>query len=423
MRVPSQGYALVIQDARGRFNAEGEFYGVAYEGRLREDRIGAIDGRCGTFAHFLSRDGPRLQQWQRAPYDNDRLAHPNAHGRREKNMRFGIGGYALERVETHGGAVAGRDLLADAVLAEALGFDSLWVAENHFSVDRQCSSPFVIAGVLAGATRRIRIGVFSMLTFAHPVRVAEDAATLDLMSDGRLMLCFGTGYRPEEFAAFGIAMDGKGARFRECLRVVQKAWAGPFVHHGKHFHIPMAVAGATTAVGEVTVLPQPLQAAIPLWIAAFGNVGVKRAAHLGYPLLPAALESIPELQAKYQLYHTTWQAAERTEPPAAMPLMRVVYVAPQAHTAHQEAEAGLMQTYGRYRRWGLLPNAGTDYTTLARDRFIIGDPAQVLEEIQRYRELFGITDLICRMAMPAIPHDRIARSMHLFSERIAPYVG
>jgi alkanesulfonate monooxygenase SsuD/methylene tetrahydromethanopterin reductase-like flavin-dependent oxidoreductase (luciferase family) len=336
-------------------------------------------------------------------------------------MRFGMGGYALEQVETHGGAVVGRVLLADAILAEELGFDSLWVAENHFAVDRQCSSPFVIAGILAGATRRIRLGVFSILTFAHPLRVAEDAATLDLMSGGRLMLCFGTGYRPEEFAAFGIAMHGKGARFRECLTVVQKAWAGPFVHHGKHFCIPTVVEGAPAEVGAVDVLPRPLQTAIPIWMAAFGNVGVKRAARLGYPLLPAALESIPQLQAKYQLYHATWRDGERTAPPLVMPLMRVVYVAPQAHTAHREAEAGLMQAYGRYRRWGLLGHAGDDYTTLAKDRFIIGDPAQVIAEIQRYRELFGITYLICRMAMPTIPHEHIRCSMRLFSEHVAPY--
>lgn len=234
-------------------------------------------------------------------------------------MRFGLGGYALEQVETQGGAAVGRELLADAMLAEELGFDSLWVAENHFSVDRQCASPFVIAAVLAGTTRHIRIGVFSILTFAHPLRVAEDAATLDLMSGGRLMLCFGTGYRPEEFAAFGVAMHGKGGRFRECLDVVQKAWAGPFVHHGKHFRIPMAVEDASTAVGEVTVLPRPVQTAMPIWMAAFGNVGVKRAARLGYPLLPAALESIPALQAKYQLYHATWRAGERQAAPVAMP--------------------------------------------------------------------------------------------------------
>jgi alkanesulfonate monooxygenase SsuD/methylene tetrahydromethanopterin reductase-like flavin-dependent oxidoreductase (luciferase family) len=336
-------------------------------------------------------------------------------------MRFGLGGYALERVETHGGAVVGQEMLSDAMLAEALGFDSLWVAENHFSVDRQCSSPFVIAGVLAGATQRIRIGVFSILTFAHPVRAAEDAATLDLMSGGRLMLCFGTGYRPEEFAAFGIAMDGKGARFRECLQVVQKAWAGPFLHHGKHFRIPLAAEGVPAELGEVAVLPRPLQATIPIWLAAFGQVSVKRAARLGYPLLPAALESIPELQTKYQLFHETWCEAGRTEPPVAMPLMRVVYVAPQAQAAHQEAEIALMQTYGRYRRWGLLTNAGKDYVTLARDRFIIGDTVQVIEEILRYRELFGTTHLICRMAMPAIPHDHITRSMRLFSERVAPH--
>jgi alkanesulfonate monooxygenase SsuD/methylene tetrahydromethanopterin reductase-like flavin-dependent oxidoreductase (luciferase family) len=144
---------------------------------------------------------------------------------------------------------------------------------------------------------------------------------------------------------------------------------------------------------------------------------------LGYPLLPAALQSIPESQAKDQLYHTAWQEVERMEPPVAMSLMRVVDVAPQTQTAHQEAEAGLMHTYGRYRRWGLLPKAGTDYTALARDRFINGDPAQVIEEIQRYRNLFGITYLICRMAIPAVPHDHLVRSMHLFSERVAPQLS
>ena len=336
-------------------------------------------------------------------------------------MQFGIGGYALERVEAHGGAAVGREMLADAVLAEELGFDSLWVAENHFSADRQCASPFVIGGVLAGATRRIRIGVFSILTFAHPVRVAEDAATLDLMSDGRLMLCFGTGYRPEEFAAFGVTMDGKGARFRECLEVIQKAWAGPLVHTGRYFRIPSPAEGASALVEAILVLPRPLQASIPLWLAAFGDVGVKRAARLGYPLLPAPLESIPELQAKYQLYHDTWREAGRTQKPVVTPLMRVVYVAPQAHAAHAEAEASLMQMFGRYRRWGLLTNAGEGYASLANARFIIGDPAQVIDEIQRYRELFGLTYLICRMAMPTISHDHITRSMRLFGERVAPY--
>jgi alkanesulfonate monooxygenase SsuD/methylene tetrahydromethanopterin reductase-like flavin-dependent oxidoreductase (luciferase family) len=336
-------------------------------------------------------------------------------------MQFGIGGYALERVETHGRAAVGREMMADAALAEELGFDSLWVAENHFSVDRQCASPFVIGGVLAGATHRIKIGVFSILTFAHPVRVAEDAATLDLMSGGRLMLCFGTGYRPEEFAAFGVAMNDKGARFRESLEVIQKAWAGPLTHAGRYFRIPSPAEGALAPVEAISVLPRPLQASIPLWLAAFGSVGVKRAARLGYPLLPAPLESIPELQAKYQLYHDTWCEAGRTQAPVTTPLMRVVYVAPQARMAHDEAETSLMQMLGRYQRWGLLTNAGEDYVSLAKNRFIIGDPAQVIDEIQRYRELFGLTYLICRMTMPAISHDHIARSMRLFGECVAPY--
>jgi alkanesulfonate monooxygenase SsuD/methylene tetrahydromethanopterin reductase-like flavin-dependent oxidoreductase (luciferase family) len=217
-------------------------------------------------------------------------------------------------------------------------------------------------------------------------------------------------------------MDGKGARFQECLNVIQKAWAGPFTHHGKHFQIPLTIENSAEPPAAVSVFPRPVQASIPLWMATFGTVGGKRAARLGYPLLPAPLESMAELQAKYRLYHDTWREAGRTDPPAALPLMRVVYVAPQAHTAHPEVEAGRMQAYGRYRRWGLLPKASTDYATLARHRFIIGDATQVIDGIQRYRELFSMTYLICRMAMPTLPHDQITRSMRLFYERVVANV-
>ncbi|HEX9868692.1 MAG TPA: hypothetical protein VGC99_08875 [Candidatus Tectomicrobia bacterium] len=138
-------------------------------------------------------------------------------------------------------------------------------------------------------------------------------------------------------------------------------------------------------MGSITELSGQDYRSSHLGVALF--LGVERAARLGYPLLPAALQSIPEVQAKYQLYHTAWQEVERTEPPVAMSLMRVVYVAPQTHTAHQEAEAGRMHTYGRYRN------------------------------------LFGITYLICRTAIPPVPHDHMVRSMHLFSERVAPQLS
>jgi alkanesulfonate monooxygenase SsuD/methylene tetrahydromethanopterin reductase-like flavin-dependent oxidoreductase (luciferase family) len=340
-------------------------------------------------------------------------------------MRFGFGASNFELVPGQSLPAAHREMLEQVVLAEELGFDSVWVAEQHFSPERQCPSPFLIGTAIATRTSGVRIGVYTTMTFAHPIRVAEDAAVLDVLSGGRLILCAGTGYRKEEFAAYGVAAEGKRPRIRESLEILRLAWADePFVYRGKYFTIPAAPANDTT--GEeyppLAVFPKPMQNPIPIWMAAFGNVGVKRAARLGYPLLPAPLESIPELQAKYQLYHATWRAVGHTAAPAAMPLMRVVYVAPQAHTAHREAEAALMPTYGRYRRWGLLTDA-KDYRALARERFIIGDPVQVIEEIQGYRELLGINYLICRMAMPTGPHDHITRSMRLFSERVAPCFG
>ena len=294
-------------------------------------------------------------------------------------------------------------MLADAMLAEELGFDSLWVAENHFSVDRQCSSPFVIAGVLAGATRRIRIGVFSILTFAHPLRLAEDAATLDLMSGGRLMLCFGTGYRAGGVRRFrdrhgwqggalprvpGRGAKGLGGAIRASWQTLSHSRQRSRTRQPKR----RRRRPATTAAN-----------AIPLWMAAFGNVSVKRAARLGYPLLPAALESIPELQAKYQLYHATWRAGERTAPPVAMPLMRVVYVAPQAHTAHQEAEAGLMHDIRPLSALGIADQCRERLCHLGQGPFYHRRPAQVIAGDPALSRAL-------RHHLPDLPHGYTCRS-------------
>jgi len=110
-------------------------------------------------------------------------------------MRFGFGASTFELIDGQSLPAAHQEMLEQAVLAEELGFDSIWVAEQHFSPERQCPSPFLIGTAIALRTHRIKVGVYTTMTFAHPIRLAEDAAVLDILSGGRLILCAGTGYR------------------------------------------------------------------------------------------------------------------------------------------------------------------------------------------------------------------------------------
>ena len=264
-------------------------------------------------------------------------------------MRFGFGASNFELVPGQSLPAAHREMLEQVVLAEELGFDSAWVAEQHFSPERQCPSPFLIGAAVATRTAGIRIGVYTTMTFAHPIRVAEDAAVLDVLSGGRLILCAGTGYRKEEFAAYGVAAEGKRPRIRESLEILRLAWADePFVYRGKYFTIPAAPANDTA--GEeyppLAVFPKPLQNPIPVWMAAFGNVGVRQAGRLGLPLFTSPLESIPQLRERDRLYRAALREADQTQ--ALFPLIRSVYVAETADRARADTEAALLAQYRRY---------------------------------------------------------------------------
>ena len=337
-------------------------------------------------------------------------------------MRFGFGASNFELIPSQSLPAAHSEMLEQVGLAEELGFDSVWVAEQHFSSERQCPSPFLIGTAIASRTARIQIGVYTTMTFAHPIRVAEDAAVLDILSGGRLILCAGTGYRKEEFAAYGVAAEGKRSRIRETLEILRLAWADePFVYRGKYFTIPAAPANDTT--GEeyppLSVFPKPIQNPIPIWMAAFGNVGVRQAGRLGLPLFTSPLESIPQLRERDRLYRAAMQETGQTQ--ALFPLIRSVYVAETAERARADTEAALLAQYRRYGQW--RPQVGLEGTfeTLTSDRFIIGDPQQCVAQLQRYAAELGINYVVCRMNLAGLAHPKVLNSIRLFAREVTPH--
>jgi alkanesulfonate monooxygenase SsuD/methylene tetrahydromethanopterin reductase-like flavin-dependent oxidoreductase (luciferase family) len=177
--------------------------------------------------------------------------------------------------------------------SETLGFEQVWIAEHHGDEDGYCPSPLVVASALASRTRTLRLATgIGLAPFYHPTRLAEDAAVLDIISNGRFELALGLGYLPREFAAYGIDVKSRGKRADEILQVLRPLWRGEEVSfQGDYYRLDKA-----------RIYPLPVQeGGIPIYIGGAVKAGFRRAAKYGDgyfgPLqaMPGYLEAMREL--------------------------------------------------------------------------------------------------------------------------------
>jgi alkanesulfonate monooxygenase SsuD/methylene tetrahydromethanopterin reductase-like flavin-dependent oxidoreductase (luciferase family) len=176
-------------------------------------------------------------------------------------------------------------VLEYAVRAEEIGFGSIWTSEHHFTSDGDTPSPLVFCAALAALTRRVRIGTnLVVLPLHNPIRLAEDAAMLAIMSGGRFDLGVGAGYLPSNYAAFGQALRRRGALMEEGLSILRRAWSGESVEH----------EGACWTLPDVVVQPLPAPGNEPrLFVGGFSPPAIERAARLGDAFtcgLPACID-------------------------------------------------------------------------------------------------------------------------------------
>ncbi len=265
-----------------------------------------------------------------------------------------------------------RELLDLFVAAEQLGFSGAWLAEHHFSDYGTVGGPAVFLAAAAARTRRLRLGVgISVLPFHDPLRVAEDYAVLDVISDGRLDFGVGRGYQPREFAGFNIDMAEARGRFLEGLDIIQAAWKGePFSYHGRY-----------RQVRDVVVKPRPVQQPIPTYVASVSPETFELARARGYSIMGALLtNSVEQLARQMPLHRQALPEAERWLRP--MPVLTPVYVG----SSNEAALADTAEEFGWYYRTvgKLLPQAGeaTDpsyaYFRKLADRTGHGDVAQTV---------------------------------------------
>jgi alkanesulfonate monooxygenase SsuD/methylene tetrahydromethanopterin reductase-like flavin-dependent oxidoreductase (luciferase family) len=313
-----------------------------------------------------------------------------------------------------------------AVYAEQLGYDTLWTTEHHFAEDGWSPSLLPILSAIAGRTSTIRLGTFIIvLPFHHPVRVAEDAATVDIISNGRLELGLGQGYWLSEFRSFNISRKERASRLTEGTEIINRCFTeDSFSHDGKHWQLT-----------DIELSPRPIQQPPPIWVAAMAENTVRRAARLGYHL---AGSGGADLQQFYD-DELTKQGKNPAEHNICQ--LRSVYVAETREKAWDACEEHLyymMSLYDkRYKEaddmeWGsavmsapVVPPVGklrhTQDISFFNAPLIVGTPDDAIAEIERYTSETRCTHMSMWMHMAGMPDAKIRASMKLFAEEVMPH--
>jgi alkanesulfonate monooxygenase SsuD/methylene tetrahydromethanopterin reductase-like flavin-dependent oxidoreductase (luciferase family) len=325
-------------------------------------------------------------------------------------VKFGLGPYPADAAELY------PELLDQVAAAEEEGFDSVWIDGG-----RQYSggSPFPLGAAVARRTKAVRLGVMPTVGLVHPIYVAEDAAALDLISNGRLILGLADQPQLGSLEAYGVTAGDARARFWESVEVLYRAWAPePFAHEGTYWKVPARLPEHTLAVDavKVSVTPKPAQPLLPAWVAASNEESVRRAASRGLPVLGQAWETRSELAAKFDRYR---EAAGESLAGRLLPIIRDVHVAESTEQAWRDVEAPLAAAYGGYEDAGVLGN-GADVRTRAESRAIVGDVDSVIDELEAYQAETGCNYVICRMALPGLSSGAVRSSMTLLGRGVAP---
>jgi alkanesulfonate monooxygenase SsuD/methylene tetrahydromethanopterin reductase-like flavin-dependent oxidoreductase (luciferase family) len=305
------------------------------------------------------------------------------------------------------------DLIEQVRTARESGFSSLWFPQHYLTAPMQMFQASAVMPYMMAEAKGMTIGGdIIILPLHNPVAVAEEAATLDVLSGGNYVLGVGLGYREEEFTAFGIPMSERVPRFTESLALIRKLWSEDRVDHQGRFY---RVANAGLGIKPIR------REGIPVWIAAQVDAAIKRAAALGDSWLIIPSMSIGELQSSVRLYREALREHGKPEP-AEFPITRECYVGASQASAMEDCREALAYKYAAYARWGLEGQQGDEksaFDSMARDCFIIGDKGFVKEEIARYRETLGVNHFIMRLHWPGFPQDRVLRSIRALGEIFA----
>jgi alkanesulfonate monooxygenase SsuD/methylene tetrahydromethanopterin reductase-like flavin-dependent oxidoreductase (luciferase family) len=322
------------------------------------------------------------------------------------------------------------DILDEAVYAEEVGLHSAWIGEHHFSTLGVLSCPDIVLAHVAARTKRIRLApAVTVLPLHHPIRVAEQWATLDLLSDGRVDFAAGRGYDRREYVPLGIDFENNQEIFEEGLEIVRRLWSAdaPLTHHGKHYHFD-----------DVTITPKPVQRPLPSYVASFSKPSVELAGRLGCGLIVApfaAAMTYGGLQQVADVYHES--CARHGNPPGRL---MCSYFTHFADNPQQEAAARARQI--RYYKECVIAAFPGDPKTappsyryfidmvarlqnvrpedLTENSVLIGSPEHITETLKKVQAA-GFDEVILYFNVGLKPHAQVKEEMARFMVEVAPH--
>ncbi len=325
------------------------------------------------------------------------------------------------------------EALDQVLKAEQLGFDSVWFTEHHFTRHGIVSATMSVLAYLAGVTSTIRLGTaVSVLPFHNPIQLAEEVATVDLLSNGRLDLGVGRGYQWGEYHRLNIAMDEADERFAEAMEVMTKAWTstGPFEHRGQFW-----------TFNDMTVQPKPVQAPHPpVWVAASSPKSMDRVANHNWNLLVGQGETFQYVAGQVEYYRTAIGEAGYDYDPKRVTVARALYTAPTMARVHEEAQVPFMwfkqtgqevsappdrqtellpENFSEYRR-RYSAEATFDYQAMNKNVLLFGTPDLVAERIESMRQ-DGVENLIFFVNYGGIDSQKVVDSLELFATEVMPH--
>jgi alkanesulfonate monooxygenase SsuD/methylene tetrahydromethanopterin reductase-like flavin-dependent oxidoreductase (luciferase family) len=321
------------------------------------------------------------------------------------------------------------DILAEAVYAEEVGLHSAWIGEHHFSTLGVLSCPDLVLANVAARTRRIRLApAVTVLPLHHPIRVAEQWATLDLLSGGRVDFAAGRGYDRREYLPFKVSFEENQQIFEEGMEIVRRLWSSDrqISHHGKHYQFD-----------NVAITPKPVQRPLPAYVASFSQPSIELAAKLGCGLIVApfaAAMTYGGLRQVAELYHQT--CAHHGQAPGRLMCSYFIHF---ADTKPQE-EAARARQIRYYKECVIAAFPGDPKTAppsyryfvamverlrnvrpedLTENSVLLGSPDQITETLKKV-EAAGFDEVILYFNVGLKPHLQVKDEMARFMAEVAP---
>ncbi|WP_078548516.1 LLM class flavin-dependent oxidoreductase [Litchfieldia alkalitelluris] len=311
-----------------------------------------------------------------------------------------------------------REVVEEIVLADKVGLDVFGVGEHHRE-DFAASSPAMLLSAAASQTKRIRLtSAVTVLSSADPVRVFQDFATLDAISNGRAEIMAGRGSFIESFPLFGFDLKDYDELFEENLELLLKiresekvTWRG----------------GHRPAINNLGVYPRPVQDPLPVWIGSGGNSNsVIRAGILGLPLVLAIIGGSPlHFTPLVELYKKA--AAHAGHDPSKLPVASHShgFIAENTETAADKffpSTQQVMNKLGRERGWGHYDRTSFDAARSFEGALYVGDSKTVAEKIIHLRKNVGITRFMLHVPVGSMPHEDVMKAIELLGTEVAPMV-